>query len=93
VEVYPALPTGADINALVDDRHKIVRVELGGRSAVLLYDLQGDPEERVNLADANPALRDSLLVEMDKWDQVLRANSPIDPERLKHFRSLGYINN
>jgi arylsulfatase A-like enzyme len=92
IEVYPAVPPGADIYAFVNDRHKLVRVSLDDRSAVLLYDLENDPGEKDNLADVYPALRDSLLVEMEKWDQIARANSPIDSERLKYFRSLGYIN-
>ena len=92
VEVYPAVPSGADIFALVQGQYKIVRVSLDERSAVLLYDLESDPAERANIADVYPVLRDSLLVEMEKWDQIARVNSPIDPERLKHFRSLGYIN-
>lgn len=92
VEVYPAVPAEADIYALFDGKHKIVRVSLEDRSAVLLYDLDNDPLEKIDLSDAYPELRDSLLVEMDKWDQIARTNSPIDPERLRYFRSLGYIN-
>ena len=92
VEVYPAVPSGADIFALVQGRYKIVRVSLDDRSAVLLYDIESDPAERENIAETVPALRDSLLVELEKWNQIARMNSPIDPERLKYFRSLGYIN-
>lgn len=92
VEVYPAVPSNTDIVALVNERHKVVRVTRDDRSAILLYDLISDPAELDNLAESYPALRDSLLTEMEKWDQIARANSPIDPTRLKYFRSLGYIN-
>jgi arylsulfatase A-like enzyme len=92
VEVYPAEPVGSDISALVRGRYKIVHVSFGDRSSVLLYDLESDPKESTNLAELSPALRDSLLVEMEKSDQIARFNSPIDPERLKELRSLGYIN-
>jgi arylsulfatase A-like enzyme len=92
VEVYPAEPKESDIFALVEGRHKVIRVSHSDRSAVLLYDLEADPGETNNIADAEPALRDSLLEQMEKWDQIVHRNSPLDPERLKQFRSLGYIN-
>jgi arylsulfatase A-like enzyme len=92
VEVYPAVPDDSDIFALVEGTHKIIRVTLRDRSSVLLYDLVNDPLETHNLADAAPALRDSLLVQMEKWDEIVRRSSSLDPKRLKYFRSLGYIN-
>ena len=92
MEVYPEVPKECDIYALVDRGYKIITVSLGDQSAVLLYHLENDPLELNNIADEFPALTDSLLIEMEMWDEMVKRHSPLDPERLKYFRSLGYIN-
>jgi hypothetical protein len=95
VEVYPGQPKECDIFALIEGGHKVINVSLGDDSAVLLYNRLEDPGEMNSFADAAPALRDSLLDEMARWDAIARPpNSPVDmdPERLKRLRSLGYIN-
>ncbi len=98
VEVYPISPTGSDIFGLLADRYKIVRVSLGDSSAVMLYDLRSDPGETNDIAVMNPELVDSLLVEMEKWNQVAHLYSPdsgmgqLDPGSIKLLKSLGYIN-
>ena len=98
VEVYPISPDESDIFALFGDPYKIVRVSLGDRSDVLLYDLAKDPGETSNIAALQPELRDSLLIEMEKWDQVAHLYKPdsgtgaLDPASIKLFKALGYIN-
>lgn len=99
VEVCPISPDEADIFALFGNPYKIVRVSLGDRSDVLLYDLASDPGETNNIAVVHPELRDSLLIEMEKWDQVAHLYKPdsgtgaLDPGSIKLFKALGYINN
>jgi hypothetical protein len=34
---------------------------------VLLYDLQNDPQERTNVANQNPQVRDDLLQQLTQW--------------------------
>ena len=98
VEVCPISPDEADIFALFGDPYKIVHVSLGERSDVLLYDLESDPGETHNIAAVHPELRDSLLIEMEKWDQVAHLYKPdsgtgaLDPGSIKLFKALGYIN-
>ncbi|UCG52120.1 MAG: hypothetical protein JSW58_00780 [Candidatus Latescibacterota bacterium] len=92
VEVFPGHQKGADVFALVEGRHKIISVSLEDSSTVLLYDLENDPGEKNNLADIDPALTDSLLIEMELWEEIARHHSVLDSSRLEYFRSLGYIN-
>ena len=62
-----------------------------------LYDLQKDPEEQTNLAEAQPqqarSLRDHLshVLEQTVRQREDRADAPLDAESLRHLRSLGYV--
>ncbi|NQV35896.1 MAG: tetratricopeptide repeat protein, partial [Phycisphaeraceae bacterium] len=62
-----------------------------------LYDLQEDPEEQTNLIETHPqqarSLKDHLshVLEQTVRQREDQADVPLDPELLKHLRSLGYV--
>jgi arylsulfatase A-like enzyme len=55
------------------------REKLATNHAVELYHLSGDPGERENLANANPAKRDELLDELLAWFKSTGAKLPDQP--------------
>jgi len=62
-----------------------------------LYDLQKDPEEQTNLAEAHPdqarVLKDHLafILEQTVRQETGQEDMPLDADLLKHLRSLGYV--
>jgi arylsulfatase A-like enzyme/Flp pilus assembly protein TadD len=62
-----------------------------------LYDLQKDPGEQRNLVDTQPqqarSLQDhlALILEQTVRQGKSREDAPLDPDLLKHLRSLGYV--
>jgi arylsulfatase A-like enzyme len=62
-----------------------------------LYDLQKDPGEQRNLIDTQPqqarSLQDhlALILEQTVRQGKSREDAPLDPDLLKHLRSLGYV--
>lgn len=62
-----------------------------------LYDLNADPEERRNLAEARPELAATLREFLENQRQGLRGmpepelSDPVDPSLRERLRSLGYI--
>ena len=55
------------------------REKLATNHAVELYHLSGDPGERENLANANPAKRDELLNDLLAWFKSTGAKLPDQP--------------
>jgi arylsulfatase A-like enzyme/Tfp pilus assembly protein PilF len=90
---YPRYHYGwSELVAVRDGRYKLVRAPRRE-----LYDLQTDPDERVNLADQHPQRADALeralddlLARVSRADAV-RAPAPVDPEVEERLRALGYI--
>jgi hypothetical protein len=90
---------GEPRGAVVFDRMKYVRFERSGRER--LYDLAADPEEKIDLVCASPAVRESgarLLGSHRRQSEVLRRSlggdeeeSALDAETLKKLRALGYL--
>lgn len=61
---------------------------------VHLYDLQNDPEERIDIAEAQPQVVGLLLGELKSFMQKSRqggATMTLTPENLERLKSLGYI--
>jgi arylsulfatase A-like enzyme len=81
--------------ALVVGRHKLIRDDLSGR--VELYDLVSDPDERDDLAAAQPKVVQALQEELERQLALLDASSDggerldLSPEQLEHLRALGYV--
>ncbi len=61
---------------------------------VHLYNLQNDPEERLDIAEEQPQVVVSLLSELKSFMQKSRedgATMTLTPENLERLKSLGYI--
>jgi arylsulfatase A-like enzyme len=62
-----------------------------------LYDLEGDPAERVNLAQSDPAMAYQLEARLDAWmselgqRSVASGDADYDDETLERLRGLGYV--
>ena len=93
---------GAQQKFLRTDRWKLILLEpadAGGLPELRLFDLERDRAERQNLAPGQPALAESLAVELREW--IARVGSPwapalgdldgVDPATRDLLRSLGYI--
>jgi arylsulfatase len=83
-----------ELEALRDGAWKLIRVPGGSRAE--LYDLSGDPGERVNLASGEPAHTAHLARELDLRLAPLRhagtsaGQADITPEMRAKLESLGY---
>jgi arylsulfatase A-like enzyme len=81
--------------AIVEARFKLIRDDESQR--IELYDLEADPEERRNLAEQRPELRDRLLHELEaRLEQAARVGvaAPerrLEEEELEALRKLGYV--
>jgi len=81
--------------AIVGERLKLIRNERTG--ALEIYDLENDPGERIDLAEAQPELRELLLPRLD--EQLERAGEGAAPaasrelseEEVEGLRQLGYF--
>lgn len=65
--------------------HKVIlNPEFSSRGEVVLYDLEADPTEQVNLAGDMPQLRDELLIRLEAWwEEVLREPHAFHPPVLR----------
>ncbi len=85
------------LESVTTEEWKLMRVAVADDEAVLLYDLANDPGEITDLAAARPAMRDSLLRELGRWNQVARMYRPdtesieLDPATVEELRALGYV--
>lgn len=72
----PFVPGDPDVRGLRTSDHKIVVAYQpdGGRFDIQLYDLAADPYELCNLADTEPALRDTLLAAL--LDHLVSTGDP-----------------
>jgi len=67
-----------------------------GADLLELYDLRGDPEELVNLAEEQPDLAASMHAELRQWmaadpGQPSAGNNEVDQASIERLKSLGYI--
>jgi arylsulfatase A-like enzyme len=83
------------MRTLRNDRYKLIWKETRG---VELYDLEADPEERHDLSEEQPELRDRLLEALRAWhaarvdpDRPAPAPAPQLGEAAEQLRALGYI--
>jgi arylsulfatase A-like enzyme len=84
-------------DAIVEGRWKLIRDQRSANSE--LYDLEADPNERLDLAGAQPALRARLERALDSWlknmerasQRLPRAVAPtLSSEERARLKSLGY---
>lgn len=68
-----------DATALVTDRYKYIETPEGA----VLFDLELDPDERRNVAAANPKLCGDLQAQLDRWRQ---AHGPVVPPSSRRER-------
>ena len=88
--------------ALRNGRYKLIVSDPDAfpiREAVELFDLARDVDERMNLAERDPALRDQLRADLDAWLDRIQRSGPADygdpeeaPEALRaRLEALGYL--
>jgi len=81
--------------ALRDGRYKLIRIPHPEGDRFELYDLEQDPEERVNLYAVRPDVALRLRQELDRWIAAAprREEKPrgLDEETRRRLRSLGYV--
>jgi len=89
---YELEPTG-QIHALRTGRWKLALYPGTRRDYIELYDLEADPQERTNVADAQPEVRDQQLARLREWMELGDAALPpteLSPELRRHLEDLGY---
>ncbi len=75
-------------------RFKLVRTpRLEGGYSSRLFDLESDPQERVDVKDEHPEVYRHLAAELERWAAGIAAEPPreYDPELERVLRSLGYL--
>lgn len=73
-----------------------VKLIASDRGELELYDLAGDPRERVNLAAERPEIVARLQQELARWVRAgdtapLQSEPALDPETVQALRELGYV--
>jgi arylsulfatase A-like enzyme/Flp pilus assembly protein TadD len=90
--LYPTKYEGNTLLCVTSERWKYIQT-----TRPELYDLQNDPGEQTNLADAEPQrvriLKDRLaqVLEESVRQEKGQEDAPLDAEALKHLHSLGYV--
>jgi arylsulfatase A-like enzyme len=88
---------GYAARALIRDGKKIIHSKYRGTGRVMLFDLENDPEETVDLSESLPALRNDMLKDLGVTLETAASKkketlSRVMDERLKaRLRALGYI--
>lgn len=89
-----SLRAGELIHSVRGPRWKLIRYPGTEEDYVELYDLEADPGELMDVADAQPAVRSRLLATLDSW-LALGGEPAIAPraraEDLESLRALGYV--
>jgi len=84
---YPRIRFGwSELRSLVDARWQYIEAPRPE-----FYDLEKDPGERSNLADAKPDPLRSMKVELERRKSAFKAPQSVDPEQAKKLASLGYL--
>jgi hypothetical protein len=81
---------GADLRAVVTDRHKLIWDR--GSDTLALYDLQSDPGEQDDVSMSQPEVLQALVPLTRRWGPA-RPSQPISlsTETEQRLRALGYI--
>jgi arylsulfatase A-like enzyme len=83
------------IHSVRSDRWKLIRYPGVDVDFLELYELELDPGETENVAAAFPAIRDSFLGELARWQEgeaEIKLDAPdISPEAVERLRALGYV--
>jgi arylsulfatase A-like enzyme len=75
----------------------IRRRPAAGEPSFLLFDIRGDPGERVNLAASSPDLRRRLAEDLDRFKRSIAGQPtsgdvlPLTPAEIERLRALGYV--
>ena len=81
--------------AMIGPRYKVIIDN--ETESVEMYDLNADPDERVNVVWDNEALAQTMLERVKSWLSESRAGAPevdeveLTPVQLERLRNLGYI--
>ncbi|MCP4663335.1 MAG: hypothetical protein GY856_48705 [bacterium] len=65
-------------------------------AGVYLYDLEGDPQQRINLAGSRPEIERELGAILTRWQAERRSmtpapSGPLTEEEQEELRALGYL--
>jgi arylsulfatase A-like enzyme len=83
-----------NISTVRGSRWKLILYPGVERDYVELYDLEADPGERTNVADARPEVRDLHLEALRDWlavDGSAPSATPLSPELRRQLEELGYL--
>jgi arylsulfatase len=83
-----------NISTVRGPRWKLILYPGVERDYLELYDLEADPGERTNLADARPEVRDLHLRALREWltvDGTTPSETPLSPELRRQLQELGYL--
>lgn len=86
----PPGPQGK-IRGVYDGRFKLIVTPLEERLRIELYDLEEDPDERVDLSEREPDRVRSLLAHLDRSEKSAAPSLDVDSELAEKLRSLGYL--
>jgi arylsulfatase A-like enzyme len=87
------LKPGRQLHALRTERWKLIVYPGVEEDYVELYDLERDPGETRNRADAEPRIRDELHARLRQWLALGRpeAAPEVDPGLRRYLEDLGYV--
>ena len=93
------VPLGRDIRhdtkrAVRHPRYKLHYDILALIKKTQLYDLQDDPQEKIDVASEHPSLLDSMVLQLKSFMNVSKMGTllpPLSPEEVQRLKSLGYL--
>jgi arylsulfatase A-like enzyme len=88
------LQPGRQLHAVRTERWKLIVYPGVEEDYVELYDLERDPGETRNRADAEPQIRDDLHAQLRQWLALGRpeAAPEVSPGLRRYLEDLGYVN-